>query len=84
MARSSGTRSKINPKKKSGGLRVGGSPPDIVPGTAEGAEGARAAEGAAGARGEIVISCTEKELPGLRVWISRLRNLTSSLKISYQ
>ena len=30
---------------------------------------------AAGARGETVISCTGEELPGLRVLISRLRNV---------
>ena len=59
-------------------------PPDVVLGTAEGAEGARAAEGTAGARGNTVISCTGEELPGSRVWISRPRTLTSSFKISYR
>jgi len=80
------TLSFIRPTKKtkSRGGSGGQRPPDIVPGTAGGAEGARAAEGAAGARGEIVISCATEALPGLRVCISRPRNVQSSLKSSYQ
>ena len=38
----------------------------------------------AGAAGENVISRIEEELPGLTVWISRLRSFTWSLKIVYQ
>ena len=78
------TLSFVRPQIKKRGGSGGQRPPDIVPGTAEGAEGARAEEGAAGARGETVFSCAGEALPGSRVCISRLRNLTSSLRICYQ
>ena len=40
--------------------------------------------GAAGAQGKVVMACGGEELPGVRVWISKIRKLRSRLNSSYQ